>query len=115
MIYGVGVADRLFPDKSHLVNEEVSVINGTTVWTCSIRHPKLHKLIEASALLAMRDSDSDYASSRQYPILYLRQWNFEGRLSDQGIDSPQYVIHILPKVVLNPQTSVNRGKNGITC
>ncbi len=30
-----------------------------------------YKLIEASALLAMRD----YASSRQYPILYLRQYS----------------------------------------
>lgn len=62
------------PTSPDLVNEEVSVINGTAVWTCSIRHPKLHKLIEASALLAMRDCDSDYASSRKYPILYLRQY-----------------------------------------
>ena len=62
------------PTSPDLVNQELSVINGTTVWRCSIRYPKLHKLIETSALLAMRDCNSDYASFRKYPILYLRQY-----------------------------------------
>ena len=63
------------PTSPDLVSHEISVAKGTTVLTCSIRHPKLHKLIEASALLAMRDSDSDYTISRRYPILYLRQYS----------------------------------------
>ena len=60
--------------QAHWVSYSLQPEAWVPMLLCSTRYPKLGKLIETPALLAMWECISDYASSCKYPILHLRQY-----------------------------------------